>query len=443
MEKEKEKIEIELRSDEFQEIVQQWPRWMIRSGMVLIFGFLILILGGSYFFRYPDVINASIVVLSENPPAYLAARTTARIDSLIAKDQQMVSENQVIAILESTANYEDAMKLKELLLRLEPFMMSFDTMTAITPDFDLQLGDIQSDYSSFVRLYNDYFTFLRLNLHPKKVQSLKKQIAMNRIYYDRLLAQKQDMEADLHIGNNQFRRDSLLQVKAVLSDLDLEKSKGVLLQKKFNTNGARTKLAETESAIIKLEQDVVDDEMAYADQKKKAQNSLIEEMNVLKSRLTYWEQTYIIRSPISGVVSFTNFYNKNQQVKKDEIVFAVIPEQQSQIVGRISMPLKGAGKVAIGQRVNIRFENFPYMEYGFLNGRVKNISLMPNNENYIVEVTLPQDMKTNYNIPLKFSQEMKGSAEIITEDLRLIQRFFNPVRSLFKHRVSSIESKNS
>jgi len=436
---EKEKIDIELKSDEFQEIVQQSPRWMVRSGIVLIFTLLLLILAGSYFFRYPDVINASIVVLSENPPAYLAARTTARIDSLVASDQQLVSENQVIAILENTANYKDAMKLKGLLDGLEPFILTFDTLSAITPEFGLQLGDIQSDYSSFVRLYNDYFSFLRLKLHPKKIRSLKQQVAMNRIYYDRLLAQKLDMEADLRIGNNQFKRDSLLQIKAVLSELDLEKSKGLLLQKKFNTNGARTKLAETQGATIKLEQDVVDDEMAYADQKKKAQNSLIEEMNVLKSRLTFWEQTFIIRSPIAGIVSFTNFYNKNQQVKKDEIVFAVIPQTQSLIVGRISLPLKGAGKVAIGQRVNIRFDNFPYMEYGFLNGTIKNISLMSNNENYVVEVKLPQDMKTNYNIPLKFSQEMKGSAEIITEDLRLIERFFNPIKSMLKHRVTASE----
>ena len=436
---EKEKIGIELRSDEFQEIVQQSPRWMVRSGIVLIFGFLALILGGSYFFRYPDVINAGIVVLSENPPAYLAARTTARIDSLMAADQQLVSENQVIAILESTANYEDAIRLKEWLSSLESFVLNFDTLSVTSPEVGLRLGDIQSDYSSFVRLYNDYFTFLRLKLHPKKIKSLKQQIAMNRIYYDRLMAQKLDMEADLHIGNNQFKRDSLLQVKAVLSDLDLEKSKGLLLQKKFNTNGARTKLAETQSAIIKLEQDVVDDEMAFADQKKKAQNSLIEQMNVMKSRLAFWEQTFVIRSPIAGNVSFSNFYTKNQQVKKDEIVFAVIPEKQSQIIGRISLPPKGAGKVAIGQRVNIRFDNFPYMEYGFLNGKVKHISLMPNNENYVVEVTLPQDMKTNYNIALRFSQEMKGTAEIITDDLRLVERFFNPVKSLLKHRVALSE----
>lgn len=437
MEKEKNPVEIELRSDEFQEIVQQSPRWMIRSGIMLIMGILVLLLAGSYFFRYPDVINAQIVVLSENPPAYLAARTTARIDSLMVADQQTVTENQIIAILENTANYEDAMKLKELLIQLEMFMLTFDTLNAVQPAFDLRLGDIQSDYSSFVRLYNDYFTFLRLKLHAKKIKALRQQISMSRIFYDRLWAQKQDMEADLRIVNSQYKRDSSLQLKGVLSDLDLEKSKGLLLQKKFNANGARTKLAETQSAIIKLEQEAVDAEMEFADQKKKAQNSLIEAMNVLKSRLAYWEQTFIIKTPIKGKVSFTNFWSKNQQVKKDEIVLAVIPNEQSQIIGRISLPAKGAGKVSEGQKVNIRFENFPYMEYGFIQGKVKSISLIPSNENYVVEVDMPQDMRTNYNIPLSFGQEMKGTAEIITEDLRLIQRFVNPVKSLLKHRLSA------
>lgn len=439
MNKDEKRIEIELRSDEFQEIVQQSPRWLIRSGISLVLGIVILLVAGSYFFRYPDVINADIVVLSENPPAYLAARTTARIDSILVTDQQLVANNQVIAILESTAKFEDALKLREILTTLEPFMLSFDTLSAVRPGADLQLGDIQPDYSSFVRLYNEYFTFLRLKLHPKKIKALRQQISMNKIYYDRLWAQKKDMEADFRIVNNQFKRDSLLQLKGVLSDLDLEKSKALLIQKKYNLNGSRTKLAETQSAIIKLEQDVVDAEIEFADQTKKAQNSLIEAMTVLKSRLAYWEQSFIIKSPIEGKISFANFWSKNQQVKKDEIVFSVIPEKQSQIIGRISLPVKGAGKVAVGQKVNIRFDNFPYMEYGFIRATVKNISLMPNNENYVVEVDMPQDLKTNYDITLKFSQEMKGSAEIITSDLRLMQRLLNPVKSLIKHRVSSPE----
>ncbi len=437
MSKEEKGIEIELKSDEFQEIVQQSPRWLIRSGITVILGFIILLLAGSYFFKYPDVIDADIVVLSENPPAYLAARTTGRIDSILVADQQVVYEGQIIAVLENTAYFNDALKLKDLLQHIEPFIQTFDTLSAVHPQVNLQLGDIQSDYSSFVRIYNDYFTLLRLKLHPKKIKALRQQISMNKVYYDRLWSQKSDMDADYKIANNQFKRDSLLQQKGVLSDLDLENTKGVLIQKKYNLNGSRTKLAETQSGIIKLEQEVVDAEMEFADQKKKAQNTLIEALNVLKSRWAYWEQTFVIKSPTSGKVSFATFWSKNQQVKKDEIVFSVIPEKRSQIIGRINLPVKGAGKVATGQKVNIRFENFPYMEYGYVRGFVRNISLMPSNETYVVEVDMPQDLKTNYGIQLKFSQEMKGSAEIITSDRRLIQRIFNPVKSLLKHRITA------
>jgi HlyD family secretion protein len=39
---------------------------------------------------------------------------------------------------------------------------------------------------------------------------------------------------------------------------------------------------------------------------------------------------------------------------------------------------------------------------------------------------------TNYHKELQFVQEMSGTAEIITEDLRLIERFINPIKALIK-----------
>ena len=38
----------------------------------------------------------------------------------------------------------------------------------------------------------------------------------------------------------------------------------------------------------------------------------------------------------------------------------------------------------------------------------------------------------HYGKTLDFSQEMSGSADIITEDLRLIERFFNPIKAVLK-----------
>ena len=125
--------------------------------------------------------------------------------------------------------------------------------------------------------------------------------------------------------------------------------------------------------------------------------------------------------------------NENQNITVGDKVFSVIPENESTMVGRIIMPMQGSGKVKTGQKVNIKFYNFPYMEYGMVIGKVKSISLISSESNYIVEIDFPNGLKTNYGKVLLFSQEMKGSAEIITKDIRLLERFFNPIRSLINH----------
>jgi len=97
--------------------------------------------------------------------------------------------------------------------------------------------------------------------------------------------------------------------------------------------------------------------------------------------------------------------------------------------------VQGAGKVKIGQRVNIKLDNYPYLEYGMLEGIIRSISKVPEDQKYSLDVDFPKGLVTNYGIELDFAQQIEGQAEIITEDLRLLQRIFNPIRSLIKDRL--------
>lgn len=430
---------IEIRSDEVQEIIGKSPSWLMRSGLTVLLIFVLLLLLGSWVFHYPDIIQARIVVLSENPPAHIVARNTGKIDQLFVADNDTVEKDQLIAILENTANYKDVIKLEEKLDSLSSYFVMFDTayFQKLIPDY--RLGDIQADFSSFLRLYNNYISFVRLNFYPQKIASLREQKHMQKIYYDRMWTQRQILEHEYQISYEQFRRDSGLYVRDVLSLVDYKASESALLQKKYAFNGARTDLAETQKDIIELQQDIIGAEKEFEDQKRKLQSELIEALNVLKSRLDYWDKAFILKTPIAGQVTFTNFWSRNQQVKSGDIVFTVVPESESKIIGRVTLPLRGAGKVKPGQVVNIRFDNFPYMEYGMVRGRVKSISLVPSNDNYIAEIELPQDLVTNYNLRLTFNQEMKGDTEIITDDLRLIQRFYNPIKSILRDKVAGGE----
>ncbi|MFV0304709.1 MAG: hypothetical protein ACK5IC_04400 [Moheibacter sp.] len=70
-----------------------------------------------------------------------------------------------------------------------------------------------------------------------------------------------------------------------------------------------------------------------------------------------------------------------------------------------------------------------------MEGRVRNISLSPDVEgNYYVEVELPNGLKTPYNKQLIFDKEMQDSTEIVTEDLRLIERVFYQFREIFRYQ---------
>lgn len=73
MEKEHTYKEIELRSEEVQEVMNRVPAWILRSGITVLFVIVVALVAGSYWFKYPDVIAAEVTVSTQDPPAYVVA----------------------------------------------------------------------------------------------------------------------------------------------------------------------------------------------------------------------------------------------------------------------------------------------------------------------------------------------------------------------------------
>ena len=135
-------------------------------------------------------------------------------------------------------------------------------------------------------------------------------------------------------------------------------------------------------------------------------------------------------SPIDGITSFTKFWSANQSVLKDEPVINIVPVETGNFVGRITLKMQRSGKVKPGQQVNIKLSGYPYLEYGIVRGVVKSKSLVPSGDAYIIEIDLPNGLSTLYGMNLDFTQNMQGTAEIITDDTRLLQKIINPFRYL-------------
>ncbi|WP_252723696.1 HlyD family secretion protein [Winogradskyella psychrotolerans] len=120
-----------------------------------------------------------------------------------------------------------------------------------------------------------------------------------------------------------------------------------------------------------------------------------------------------------------------QTVNQGDLVFTIIPNENTAYIAKLKTPAQNSGKIKVGQNVSIKLENYPDTEFGVLNRKVENISLIPDKEGlYFIDVSLSEKMITSYNKDIEFKQEMRGAAEIITEDLRLIERFFYQFREV-------------
>ncbi len=433
---------IELRSEGVQEILGRPPHWMIRYGISVIFIVIAGIFIGSYFFKYPDVLNANIIVTTENLPAGVVARTSGRIDTLFVKEKQKIIKGDVLALITNTACYNDILSLKSIISK---FNIS-DLSTFNLIEDNLQLGEVQSSYLSFVKAIENYNQFVQTDYYNKKIASTERQINSQRKVLQKTIEQLKFSKAQLVSERELFKMDSTLYAKRSLSWAEFENSKTKYIQAQNSYENTLLNIDNLKINILQSEQSVMDLKKQFSEQLKELQLVLSSSYDMLQTQLINWEQSYLLVSPCDGIVTLTNYWQKNQNVASGDVLITIVPEKETKIIGKIYLPQQGAGKVKNGQTVNIKFANFPYMEYGIVQVKIKNISLVPivvkDERVYLLEVEFPEKLKTTYGKELTFSQEMQGSAEIITDDLRLLDKFINPIKAIFKNKISTNETQN-
>ena len=421
---------IELRSEEVKEILGHVPHWLVRWGIILLFVCISLILIGTWIFKYPDIVKAEVIITTENPPSHGIARADGRIMNLFVNDNEAVTIGQVLAIIENPSRFTDVMLLKTCLDSFR--QVSFTDSILIPFNFpqNLVLGDMQSYYAYFLKQYDDLQNFLKLGYHDQKIKSIQDEIISYRNYSGRLRNQYNILAQEEKITAKQYRRDSTLFRQGVIPEADMEKTRTILLQKSYNLEQSLITLSSNSIQISKLEQQILDLALQKNQEESKLKILLNEAFENLSAQISLWEQRYVIKAPVNGIVSFTRIWSENQNVRTGELVMSVIPHEQGSIIGKINLPVRGSGKVKTGQRVNIKLDSYPHMEFGLVRGTIRSISLVTSDNLYSVLLELGDGLKTNYGITLLFNQEMLGSAEIITDDRRLLERIVYPVKAV-------------
>jgi HlyD family secretion protein len=88
------------------------------------------------------------------------------------------------------------------------------------------------------------------------------------------------------------------------------------------------------------------------------------------------------------------------------------------------IPQSNFGKVKTGQKVLLKFQAYPDAEFGSVTGKINFISSIPSDSGYLAKVSLPYGLITNYKKQIQFRDGLIANSEIITENMRLLQRFY-------------------
>lgn len=434
MEEKQEYNKIELRSTEVQEILSRPPKWIVRWGITIVFIVVAIIVIGSWFFKYPDIISANIVLTTENPPAPVVAKTSGQIQNLLVHDNQLVQKGDVLAVLENPAQFGSINALEKLLTGFETHFRMGEIF--VLQKQSLELGNIQSIYSNFIKNIEAYNQMILLNYHDQKINLYRQEIKKYDQYLSYLNNQNDLLKSDFKLTEKQFLRDSAINAQGMLADADFEKSKSQLIAKKYSLEQNNASIASIHLQIESLKQNILELELQKNQQLSDYESLIWESFKNLSAAIDSWKYQYMLVSPTDGNVTFNQFWNENQSVKSGETVMTIIPDHEGEIIGKVQLNYQGAGKVKVGQQANIQFANYPYMEFGMVKGIVRSISLAPDNNFYTTEVEFPNGLTTFYGMDLDFKQQMTGTAEIITEDIRLMERIVRPLRYILKKNTN-------
>ena len=452
---------VELRSEEFQEILGSVPPWILRWGITLLAAIVVILLVGSAFFKYPDVLSSQIVLTGSTPPAVIVAKATGKLKELYVADNQEVKTGEYLAVIDNSAKTEDVLKLKEIFPPPSPLKgeqgTEIDSLTTATPPsggwkaksplgenspfrgLGGGFGTLQSSYSAYISALHEYQQYNSLHYYPQKISMTKDRKAQYEKQYAVLINQKKLTEEQLKLALNKFQRDSLLNVRGVLSAEDLENSRNAYLQNLMAQENITSSLNSMQIQIGQLEESLLDTGHQDIETLNNLQRRLQSQLSQLQAEILNWELNYVLQSPIDGKITFANYWVENQNITAGSPVFTVVPTETLPMIGKAQLPLARSGKVKVGQKVNIRLQNFPENEYGILRGTVKNISLTPTQEGgiayYSVEITLNDGLITTYKKELPYLPDMQGQADIITEDISLLERLILPIKKILSENI--------
>ncbi|YAF93724.1 MAG: HlyD family efflux transporter periplasmic adaptor subunit [Nodularia sp. CChRGM 3473] len=258
-----------------------------------------------------------------------------------------------------------------------------------------------------------------------QVDQLKKEQQESQRLYER--AQSDVQQAQLRLTEEMSR------YQATLNQLesDIEQAK---LQLQAEQNSYQSLLQTGKLAMLKSQEQIKDIDTQVAAIKSQVAQT-ISQITSLKLQI----QQRIVRSPIDGMIFELPVTKAGEVVQPGQRIAHIAPKN-TEIVLRAKMPIQDSGFLQVGMPVKVKFDAYPFQEYGIVPGKVtwiapdSQVSQTPqeHTESFELEIALEQKYVQNGEQRIPLSPGQTANAEVIVRQRRVIDFVLDPFKRLQK-----------
>ena len=386
---------------EINDLIGNPPNWLLRSGIMMIAIVTSIILIGAYLFNYPDKLTGMGTLTSDNPPIEIISRSTGYIDKIHVAEDDFINKGGAILYINNTTDQRQV----EILQRwIEKYENITDPRRYLQLEFEkgLQLGVLQGEYAGLQLKYNELRQTLKDGVIFQQINNLSREIEKIKTLNISQQKEKEIYKQELELTDKDYKRNESLNSDGVISDLDLERAKTTLLQKERQYEGMNNTIIQNKIRIEQLELEKLKLGEQRSNTIKDYQFAIAELIARIRASVTNWTNTYTVEAPISGNITYLVNINEQKNLQQGESIGYIIPENSDKKYVSAIYSMNNIGKMEKGQKAILRFDAYPYKEFGSVIGKVRSISPVPSTNTegelfYEVKIPVDEVIITDYS----------------------------------------------
>jgi HlyD family secretion protein len=256
----------------------------------------------------------------------------------------------------------------------------------------------------------------------------------------------------LKVAENDVKRHKYLWKQGAISKTKLEEVEGAMLERKRLSEQAQSDIEQATTEIAKQkstnQRNQRTGELSVLETQKQLKELQSQHVDVQSEIAQTKKQIYYLRlqmqqrtllAPTDGTIFQLTVNHAGAVLQPGQTVAQVAPKGVP-IIFRAEIPSTESGFLRIGMPVKLKFDAYPFQEYGVLEGNLSWISPdskmvetpQGKQENYELEITLKQTYIQNQNKRVYLTPGQTATADVIVRQRRIIDFLLDPFKKLQK-----------